>query len=137
MDKLETKKQTFIECLKANVGNVTKACEQMKISRQAYYNWLNDDYEFRENINNIDEFILDRVEQALLQQIENGNITGIIFYLKTKGKKRGYVEKLEFDTKEGYQVPIINLRINSSKVDFASSEDEVDDIKTKNYLLDN
>lgn len=97
MDKLETKKQTFIECLKANVGNVTKACEQMKISRQAYYNWLNDDYEFRENINNIDEFILDRVEQALLQQIENGNITGIIFYLKTKGKKRGYVEKVEID----------------------------------------
>jgi hypothetical protein len=107
MDKLETKKQTFIECLKANIGNITKACEQLQISRQTYYNWLND-AEFRENINNIDEFILDRVEQALLTQIENGNIAGIIFYLKTKGKKRGYVEKAEVEQNIIIEGAIIN-----------------------------
>ena len=33
-------------------------------------------------------------EGKLLQAINQGNMTAIIFYLKTKGKHRGYVQKL-------------------------------------------
>ena len=39
------------------------------------------------------EAILDFAESKLKQEINDGNITAIIFFLKTKGKIRGYVEK--------------------------------------------
>jgi hypothetical protein len=32
----------------------------------------------------------------LHKQIQDGNPTSTIFYLKTKGKKRGYIERQEF-----------------------------------------
>ncbi len=37
----------------------------------------------------------DFVEGRLMDQIKRGNITAIIFYLKTQAKDRGYVERQE------------------------------------------
>lgn len=34
----------------------------------------------------------------LIKQIKRGNMTAVIFYLKTKGKSRGYIERHEIDT---------------------------------------
>lgn len=45
------------------------------------------------------ETTLDIVENELMKQIKSGNITAIIFYLKTQGKHRGYVERQEHDVK--------------------------------------
>jgi hypothetical protein len=41
------------------------------------------------------ERTLDLAENRLIRAIGDGNMTGVIFYLKTKGKGRGYVERLE------------------------------------------
>jgi hypothetical protein len=38
---------------------------------------------------------LDLAENRLVKAIGAGNMTGVIFYLKTKGKARGYVERVE------------------------------------------
>ena len=75
------------------------------LSRQpvydAYYFW------YRKQMNNaqnnfknakVKELLnvsLDFVEGKLFEAIDKNNITGIIFYLKTKGKHRGYVERHE------------------------------------------
>ena len=37
------------------------------------------------------------VESSLMKAIEGGNVTAMIFYLKTQGKGRGYVERSEHD----------------------------------------
>lgn len=42
-----------------------------------------------------DEMLLDFVEAKLYQKIKAGDIASIIFYLRTKGKRRGYTEKLK------------------------------------------
>ena len=49
----------------------------------------------KETIDALNEETLDYAESKLLQSIRDGNVTSIIFYLKTKGKKRGYVEQVD------------------------------------------
>ena len=44
-----------------------------------------------------DESMLDFAESKLIEHINNNDITSLIFFLKTKGKKRGYVERTEHD----------------------------------------
>jgi hypothetical protein len=44
---------------------------------------------------------LDMAESKLIGAINLGNLTAIIFYLKTKGKDRGYVERQEQSGPDG------------------------------------
>ena len=48
-------------------------------------------------IEDADESLLDFAESKLVEHINDGDITSLIFFLKTKGKKRGYVERSEYD----------------------------------------
>jgi len=48
---------------------------------------------------------LDLAESKLMEAINAGNLTAIIFFLKTQGKKRGYVERSEHDLRSA-EAPI-------------------------------
>ena len=52
------------------------------------------------------EKMIDNVESALYQQALAGNTTAMIFFLKTQGKKRGYVERSEITGADGKEVVI-------------------------------
>jgi Bacterial regulatory protein, Fis family len=110
------KKALMIEALKKCVGNVSEACEVVGIGRKTHYNWVNDDAEYKEAVEAINETSIDHVESQLVKLIngfelpetkvfctKDGDIVthdmqkqyppdtaAIIFYLKTKGKHRGY-----------------------------------------------
>jgi len=92
---LHAKKKQLIAALKNTLGIVTTACEQAGISRKQYYIWIKDDEKFKAEVEAIEDIPIDFAESKLHKQIEKGDTTAIIFYLKTKGKKRGYVEKQE------------------------------------------
>ncbi len=57
------------------------------------------------------EGMIDRAEGRLYQNIDNGDNTAIIFFLKTQAKHRGYVEKLitEVSGKDGGAIPVVVL----------------------------
>ena len=90
-----TTKQKILKALEEEHGVVSSACKKIGISRGAYYKLWNQDDKFRQECDDIQEAAVDYVESQLFKQIEQGNITGQIFYLKTKGKHRGYIEKTQ------------------------------------------
>jgi hypothetical protein len=107
MDILKSK---MIEAMKAHRGFICRAAKDVGISRQTHYNWLSKDHEYKEIIAEIEEAQVDHTESKLYELIdgvrlgeetkdglqiyqEAPNVTAIIFHLKSKGKKRGYVEK--------------------------------------------
>lgn len=96
-EQTEQVKKAAVESLYANNGNVTAMCRALKISRTQFYQWKKDDKEFSQAIDNVVEYNIDKVEDALMRQIEKGDTTAIIFFLKTIGKKRGYVERSEIN----------------------------------------
>jgi len=95
MNKTELNKKAMIEALEQSRGVVTDACNSTGVGRTTFYSWIKNDKVFKNEVDNIEDVAIDFVESKLFKQIENGNITAIIFYLKTKGKKRGYVERTE------------------------------------------
>ena len=95
MNKSEHIKKRLIEALEKSLGIVTTACKQVGIGRTTFYNYYNDDKEFRASVDDIANMSLDFAESKLLEQIKDGSTAATIFYLKTKGKIRGYVERQE------------------------------------------
>lgn len=91
----QTKKQKVLKALELSHGVVTNACKKANVSRGQFYRWWNEDDKFRQECDDIQEQAIDFVESQLFKQIQEGNITGQIFYLKTKGKNRGYIEKTQ------------------------------------------
>jgi hypothetical protein len=98
MDKnRHIKKESMLKALENSLGVVTVACKQAEIPRSTYYKWLKEDEEFSKAVKEIENIALDFAESQLHSQMKDGNTSATIFYLKTKGKKRGYIERSELD----------------------------------------
>ena len=99
LTKTNTNKKRVIEALEKTLGVVTSACKIAEISRVTFYNWYNTDEEFKKEVDSVGDIALDFAESQLYKQIKDGIPTSTIFYLKTKGRKRGYVERTEQEQK--------------------------------------
>ena len=91
------KKRLFLEALEKSLGVVAPACKSVGISRTTFYRWVQSDREFKNSVEEIDEVALDTAESELYSLIKQGVFPAICFYLKTRGKRRGYVERSEID----------------------------------------
>ena len=111
MNKTEQHKKAIIEALEKSLGVVTTACKKVGIGRTQFYNWLKEDYEFAKEVKDIENIALDFVESKLFENIRVGKTSEMIFYLKTKGKSRGYIERQEITGADGmptnFQIEII------------------------------
>lgn len=88
-------KKALVEAMEKSLGVVTTACRIVGISRWTYYDYYKNDVEFKKQIDDIQNIAIDYAESKLHEAIKDGNVTSIIFYLKTKGKDRGYIERVE------------------------------------------
>jgi hypothetical protein len=91
------RQERFLKHFNEDKGVISCACQKTGITRACYYKWMENDPKFKEKCEEINEEVIDLVESKLLSAINKGDLTAIIFYLKTKGKKRGYIERVEQD----------------------------------------
>lgn len=95
MGKRKPNDKLIIEALLKTGGNITATANSLKCTRQAIYNWVNANPKLKEIRQQAEESMIDIAEGMLFKAVNKGDMTAIIFTLKTKGKSRGYVEKQE------------------------------------------
>ena len=96
----EKNKQDVIEQLK-KTPVVEIACKKAGIGRSTFYRWRKEDKVFaktaEESLQIGSSFINDMAESQLIKSIQDGNMTGIIFWLKNHHST--YANKLELTSK--------------------------------------
>jgi hypothetical protein len=114
MTKTDISKKAMLEALEKSLGIATSACKSVGISRETHYRWIREDDEYKSAVDSIGDMTIDFVESQLHKQIREGNSTATIFFLKTKAKKRGYVERTELDisTSKQFEVQVIDTGQN-------------------------
>lgn len=107
---LKKRQLAMLQALREHKGLITYACKAAGISRQTHYDWMHSCDVYKEAVTEIDDFVLDHIENAAMKMIDAGNNPAVlIFYLKTKGKKRGFVEKQQIELSAGDMGAIRNL----------------------------
>lgn len=118
---MEKKKELMLAALEESLGIVTTAVNSIKASgvtnicRATHYNWCAADPEYKKAVEDIVEIAIDFAESKLHEQIKEGDTAATIFYLKCKGKKRGYVERQEFTGADG--APIVWNEVKTYKAE--------------------
>lgn len=102
-------KSMLIKAMVKHLGIVTKACEEVGISRNQFYHYCRTDEVFKKEIDDINEITLDFVEDKLFQNIKGGDRASIMFYIKYKGRKRGYVESSDLNISGGLDINLKNM----------------------------
>lgn len=95
--KTKEQKIVLLDALEKSLGNITLACKMSNVKRSDFYNYKNNDKEFASKVVDIRDAQIDFVEAQLIKGIKDGSATLIKFYLSTKGKNRGYSEKIEIE----------------------------------------
>lgn len=108
---MQQNKKDLILALDKSLGVVTTACKSAGLDRTTFYRYCNEDAEFAKAVKDIEDVALDFVETKLHKQIDKGDTTACIFYLKTKGKHRGYVERSEVNHSGGIEHKVFKVEL--------------------------
>ena len=121
--KTDILKKNLLAALEKSLGIVTTACKIVDCNRSTFYKYYNNDQDFKNAVDELENLTLDFVESKLHKQIKDDNTTATIFYLKTKGKKRGYVERREVE---------MTAEVSTSKLS-PEKKKKIDDILNNEY----
>lgn len=91
-DNSVQQKRLMLQALEKTLGVVTTAARLSGVARQTHYDWMVSDEEYNDCVKSLTDVALDFSEEKLFENIRAGKEASNIFYLKTKGKKRGYIE---------------------------------------------
>lgn len=98
---MNRKAGVFIRALENTGGIIKNAAEAIGCSRQTVYNAIQTYPSVARALDEEREKLKDLVEERLIDQIQQGNMTAIIWYSKTQMKDRGYVERHEHTGSQG------------------------------------
>ena len=101
--------QQVADALTAGHGFVSVAAKSLSTTDQTIRDYMKRYAVVKQACEDAREKMIDYAEGALYKQIQEGNITAIIFFLKTQGRKRGngYSERTEIVTPEGEALRVV------------------------------
>lgn len=114
-------KKKMLEALEISLGVVTQAAKKVGINRGLHYRWMTEDPEYKNAVDSVEGVAIDFAESQLYKQIQGGNPASTIFYLKTKGRKRGYNENVDVNLSGGVNLTI--EYVGNNKDNNSGSED--------------
>jgi hypothetical protein len=96
-------------------GNIAAIARKLGVARQTIYNRVNESTSLQASLESARETMLDEAENVLYEQVLAGNMTAVIFFLKTRGKSRGYTERTEISGVDGGPpvIKVVYERANS------------------------
>lgn len=116
-------KKLFCELLKSKHGHIGEACEETGITRQTYYAWLAKDPEFRTEVENSKEWLLDRAEQVVRVATDKGDLKAAELILRHLAKHRGWTTESKLDvTTNGESINKITVEIVQAKQETPTNE---------------
>jgi hypothetical protein len=95
--KLPVKDEPLEKVILSFYGNISQIANHYGTNRRSIYERIKKSPYLQSVLEEAREFQLDFVESKLQQEINDGNIVAILFYLKCMGKKRGFIEKVSED----------------------------------------
>lgn len=84
--------EKVVEAFESSAGNMSLTAKKLNINRRTLQRWREKFPDLNSKMKDIEEGLIDLCETKLMQAINEGNLTAILFFLKTKGKSRGYIE---------------------------------------------
>lgn len=107
------KHTTLAECedaLRASGGFVTHAAAMLGISWPALSERVRKNARLQRVLEEAKEQHLDLAETQLISSVKRGKAWAVCFYLKCKGKSRGYIEKQQIDATVDNKEPLVIKR---------------------------
>jgi len=87
----------LVELIKDCMGNMTLVSKRQGVARSTIQRWVEDEKVLQDAFAQARETMLDNAESKLYSNALNGDTTSLIFFLKTQGKRRGYIEKQQIE----------------------------------------
>ena len=93
--------------LRESAGLQYIAATKLKCAPSTVTNYVKRNKHLQRVIEECREGVLDLAEGKILEKIRDGDIAAIIFFLKTKGKNRGYIERPDSNNPDGKPLPTV------------------------------
>ena len=87
-------------------GNLSAVARGVGRSRSWLYLYLEKHPDLWDTVNEARETMLDNAESVLYQKVLAGSTPELLFFLKTQGKRRGYIERQEITGADGTSITV-------------------------------
>ena len=121
MGDLKVSEHQLSKAIIGSRGVIAHIADSLSVTRHTVYKAINR-YDAWNAVNEAKETMLDSVENVLLDKAMSGNMTAIIFLLKTQGKHRGYIERQQIEHIEN-AIAIPSHIIDAMQVSGISKDD--------------
>ena len=113
-------KNTVTEALKKTNANISLAAKSLGVARSSLYDFVNKHDDLKQLITDERESLVDIAESALKSAVVGKEAWAVCFTLKTIGKSRGYVERVETEVKNEYEPNNARANLSRKLAEFAT-----------------